>query len=216
MTTKDDLDDDAPDNAERDADDAEADQAESVDADSDAGEPEGSAAEDSEASQAEAGGGESEDAEASPRLRTRKKKRKKKRAAPARYDYAERRQALEGRWTGGHLFLTAIIALGIGAFAGYNLRGDGSSDGSDTTGAALSTDPVSGNPVSPVASAAPAAPAGADKYGRAPGSEHFGHDHPLDGGPAAPAAPAAPAPAGTGPDKFGRTPGSEHYGHNHE
>jgi hypothetical protein len=39
-----------------------------------------------------------------------------------------------------------------------------------------------------------------DQYGRAPGHEHYGHDH----GDA------------TGPDAYGRAPGHEHYGHDHE
>ena len=41
---------------------------------------------------------------------------------------------------------------------------------------------------------------GPDQYGRAPGHEHYGHDH----GEA------------TGPDQYGRAPGHEHYGHDHE
>jgi hypothetical protein len=41
---------------------------------------------------------------------------------------------------------------------------------------------------------------GPDQYGRAPGDEHYGHDH----GDA------------TGPDRHGRAPGHEHYGHDHE
>lgn len=52
-----------------------------------------------------------------------------------------------------------------------------------------------------------------DNFGRSPGDEHFGHNHPPK--PAAP--PAAPAPAKKGEkDGFGRSPGEEHYGHDHQ
>jgi hypothetical protein len=37
-----------------------------------------------------------------------------------------------------------------------------------------------------------------DQFGRAPGDEHYGHDH------------------GQEPDRYGRAPGHEHYGHDHD
>ena len=55
-----------------------------------------------------------------------------------------------------------------------------------------------------------------DAFGRSPGDEHYGHDHPSQGAAGAPSPTPVPAPApGGGADSFGRQPGSEHYGHNH-
>jgi hypothetical protein len=55
-------------------------------------------------------------------------------------------------------------------------------------------------------------PAGSvDQFGRAPGDQHFGHNHPQGQGHGA----APSAPPASGPDKFGRQPGAEHYGHDH-
>lgn len=66
-----------------------------------------------------------------------------------------------------------------------------------------------------------------DKYGRAPGHAHYGHDHPpLDeeqNGQAQPGTTVQPgspvkqqqAPASGELDKYGRAPGDEHYGHDH-
>ncbi|MCA1764356.1 MAG: hypothetical protein ABR574_00815 [Cryomorphaceae bacterium] len=69
-----------------------------------------------------------------------------------------------------------------------------------------------------------AAPSGeADEYGRMPGDEHYGHDHP----PASqqqqqdnPMFQKKEAPTGEDlkngeADEYGRMPGDEHYGHNH-
>ena len=72
-----------------------------------------------------------------------------------------------------------------------------------------------------------------DAYGREPGHEHYGHDHPrqdLGQGdqiqPGSPMLQTSPmkqgspvqtqqAPASEGTDKYGRKPGAEHYGHDH-
>jgi hypothetical protein len=123
-----------------------------------------------------------------------------------RYAYSDR------RWTGGQLFTALLIGLGVGAFAGYHARGSGA----PARPAAQTPSPESpvAAPMMPAGSAVP----GADQFGRAPGSPHFGHSHPGEthGGPGAPGAPGAPpGPAPTGPDKFGRQPGAEHYGHDH-
>lgn len=72
-----------------------------------------------------------------------------------------------------------------------------------------------------------------DAYGREPGHEHYGHDHPrrdLDengqvkqGSPVQQGSPiqqgspvqTQQAPASGEPDKYGRKPGDAHYGHDH-
>ena len=53
-----------------------------------------------------------------------------------------------------------------------------------------------------------------DKYGRKPGTQHYGHNHsPTEKhGSNQPNA----QPAAGEPDKFGRKPGEPHYGHNHK
>jgi len=110
------------------------------------------------------------------------------------------------QWSTLHLVLVLVGGLTVGAVSGYHARG-GVSPSQEAAAPAAAEAPAIG----PVANAAPAAAApNADKFGRAPGDEHFGHDHPPEGA----AAPAAPA--GSGPDSFGRAPGSEHYGHNHQ
>ncbi len=115
-------------------------------------------------------------------------------------------------YTTGQLLVVLIVGLGLGAFVGYSVRGGARAPKAEPI-AAESDGPQLGPLASAVGPVAPAAAPGADKFGRQPGDEHFGHDHPPEGA-AAPAAPAAPA--GTGPDSFGRAPGSEHYGHTHE
>ena len=163
-----------------------------------------------EAEPGEADSKAAEPDDAEPTRPKRKKKKKRARSAVARGHHLRREPPAERRWTSGQVFVTLVIALGVGAFAGYNLRGDGQAASASTgADAVTSATPLSEQQaLGPVASAAPA---GADKFGRAPGDEHFGHDHPPAGAPA----PGGPAPSGTGPDQFGRAPGSEHYGHNH-
>ena len=116
------------------------------------------------------------------------------------------RYASERRWSGGHVFTALVIGLGVGLFGGYHARGSG--------GTTTARPAPEGNAMPAPATPPPAgsgAP-GTDSFGRAPGDEHFGHNHPSNQGHGSP---AAPAPTGTGPDKFGRQPGAEHYGHDH-
>ena len=62
-------------------------------------------------------------------------------------------------------------------------------------------------------------PLGLDTYGRKPGNEHYGHDHP----PAGPqdqqqqiqTNPQQESASGE-PDEYNRVPGDEHYGHDHQ
>ncbi len=50
-----------------------------------------------------------------------------------------------------------------------------------------------------------------DQYGRKPGDEHYGHNHP----PQTNQNNVQAQPQEGGPDNYGRKPGDEHYGHNH-
>ncbi len=144
-----------------------------------------------------------DDAEPSrpPRKRSRKRKRRKS-ARSARGDESRRSHTVARRWTSGQLGLTLVIALGVGAFGGYKARGGGQAK---DVAAPVSETPALGSV------AATAAPAG-DKFGRLPGDQHFGHDHPTQGA----ASPPGQAASASGPDALGRAPGSEHYGHNHQ
>lgn len=100
-----------------------------------------------------------------------------------------------------------VVGLGLGFFIGAQARARTASSGATE---AIPSAELQG--VGPLATEV-APPAGnTDKFGRAPGDQHFGHDHPPDPGAAPPNAP--PATDG-GPDSFGRAAGSEHYGHNH-
>ena len=60
-----------------------------------------------------------------------------------------------------------------------------------------------------------------DQYGRLPGDEHYGHNHPPQNQQQTIQPPTQqlntqqPNLSG-GPDKFGRNPGDEHYGHDHQ
>jgi len=62
------------------------------------------------------------------------------------------------------------------------------------------------------------APTGeADKFGRQPGDQHYGHDHaPADKQLNTPTNTQPATPPAGGPDKYGRNPGDQHYGHDHE
>lgn len=116
-------------------------------------------------------------------------------------------------WSSAQMLGVACIGLAVGGFGGYTARGSGKAAAAEAAPAPAET--VLGPRVDPSA-AAPAPAAGADKFGRPPGDEHFGHDHPPgQGAPgAAPAPPPAPGPDGK--DSFGREPGNEHFGHNHQ
>ena len=61
------------------------------------------------------------------------------------------------------------------------------------------------------------APSGeADKYGRKPGEEHYGHDHAPQGQQQDNQAKTQQDTVSVGVDQFGRKPGDEHYGHTHQ
>ncbi|MCC6900623.1 MAG: hypothetical protein IT377_16710 [Polyangiaceae bacterium] len=116
-------------------------------------------------------------------------------------------------WSSAQIVGVLCVGLAVGGFGGYTARGSGKA----TAAAPAPVETVEGPRVDPSAAgaAAPAA-AGADKFGRPPGDEHFGHDHPPgQGAPGAAPAPA-PAPGPDGKDSFGREPGNEHFGHNHQ
>lgn len=61
----------------------------------------------------------------------------------------------------------------------------------------------------------------ADEYGRMPGDEHYGHDHPPQDQQQTNAAQQGTpgqtqsAPQDGEPDQYGRMPGHAHYGHDH-
>lgn len=113
-------------------------------------------------------------------------------------------------WSSAQVLGVLCVGLGVGGFGGYTARGSGK----PVEAAPAPAETVEGPRI--VASAvAPAPAAGADKFGRPPGDEHFGHDHPpAEGAPGAAPAPA-PAPGPDGKDSFGRASGHEHFGHNH-
>ncbi|GMV14593.1 MAG: hypothetical protein HS104_42130 [Polyangiaceae bacterium] len=119
-------------------------------------------------------------------------------------------------WSSAQVLGVLCVGLAVGGFGGYTARGSGKTAQS----AAAPAETVEGPRVDPSAPSAAAPPpaAGADKFGRPPGDEHFGHDHPPgEGAPGAAPAPApAPAPGPDGKDSFGREPGNEHFGHNHQ
>lgn len=56
----------------------------------------------------------------------------------------------------------------------------------------------------------------ADKFGRKPGDQHYGHNHSSSEGHGAAPKTNSAQPASGEPDKFGRKPGDPHYGHSHQ
>lgn len=55
-----------------------------------------------------------------------------------------------------------------------------------------------------------------DQYGRKPGDQHYGHDHPpQDAQQQIQTNTQQETPPSGEPDKHGRKPGEEHYGHDH-
>jgi len=55
-----------------------------------------------------------------------------------------------------------------------------------------------------------------DKYGRKPGTQHYGHNHSTTEKHGSNQSAKQQQPAAGEPDKFGRKPGEPHYGHNHQ
>ncbi len=57
-----------------------------------------------------------------------------------------------------------------------------------------------------------------DQYGRLPGDEHYGHNHPPQDQQQTiqPNINTQQNNLNGGPDKYGRNPGDEHYGHDHQ
>jgi hypothetical protein len=153
----------------------------------------------------------------------RELRRKKKRRAVAdaqtagAYEPTGAPTAPAARWTSSQVLLALAFGVVTGGVAGYALRG-----GSPGAATSEATPAGSAGPRADGPAAAPAA--GADKFGRPPGDEHHGHDHPVQqqhgappGAPpgAAPGAPPAAAPGPDGKDSFGRAKGDEHFGHTH-
>jgi hypothetical protein len=119
--------------------------------------------------------------------------------------------AAGARVTSAHLLVALAVGVGIGGLGAYAVTGGGRAAEAGPS-AAEAAGPTLGPRADPSAAAPPAG--NADKFGRPPGDEHFGHDHPVQQG-AAPGAAPPPAPGPDGKDQFGRAPGHEHFGHTH-
>jgi len=104
------------------------------------------------------------------------------------------------------LFITASITWGCNQSGSEEKESNGNEEGSK-----LEQVQVPEKVQAPVQNEAQSGDA--DQYGRLPGDQHYGHDHPVE---------TQQNQTNTqqqnlngGPDKYGRNPGDEHYGHDH-